>query len=52
MKVASISFLLLSAAMYYGNIYFGLLPVMQKVSLVACVGWLVAVHYTTLRSPG
>jgi hypothetical protein len=39
--------LLLSAAMYYGNVFFGLLPVVQKVSLVLCIGWLVAVHYTT-----
>jgi hypothetical protein len=39
--------LLLSAVMYYGNVFFGLLPVLQKVSLVACVGWLVAVHLTT-----
>jgi hypothetical protein len=38
--------LLLSAAMYYGNVFFGLLPVVQKASLVACLGWLVAVHYT------
>jgi hypothetical protein len=43
---ACILLLLLSAAMYYGNLFFGLLPVVQKVSLVACLGWLVAVHYT------
>lgn len=36
--------LLLSVAMYYGNVFYGL-PVVQKASLVACVGWLVAVHY-------
>lgn len=39
--------LLLSAAMYYEHVFFGLLPVVQKASLVACIGWLVAVHYTT-----
>lgn len=39
--------LLLSAAMYYENLFFGLLPVVQKASLVMCLGWLVAVHYTT-----
>jgi hypothetical protein len=39
--------LLLSAAMYYGNLFFGLLPVVQKASLVLCFGWLAAVHYTT-----
>jgi hypothetical protein len=38
--------LLLSAAMYYGKLFFGLLPVVQKAGLIASVGWLVAVHYT------
>jgi hypothetical protein len=37
---------LLSAAMYYQHLFFGLLPVVQKVSLLVCLGWLVAVHYT------
>jgi hypothetical protein len=39
--------LLLSAAMYYGHVFFGLLPVVQKASLAACLGWLVAVNYAT-----
>jgi hypothetical protein len=34
-------------ARYYENIFFGLLPDVQKAGLVASVGWLVAVHYTT-----
>ena len=28
---------LVSAAMYYGNVFYGFLPVVQKVSLVACI---------------
>jgi len=39
--------LLLSAAMYYGHLFFGLLPVVQKASLAACLGWLLAVNYVT-----
>jgi hypothetical protein len=37
---------LVSAAMYYGNVFYGLLPVLQKVSLATGVGWLLAVYYT------
>ena len=37
--------LLLTAAMYYGRLLSAFLPVMQKMSLVACIGWLVAVYY-------
>jgi glucan phosphoethanolaminetransferase (alkaline phosphatase superfamily) len=44
--------LLLSAAMYYENLFSGLLPVVQKASLVMCLGWLVAVHYTTFDQEG
>ncbi len=39
--------ILASAVMYYGNVLFGLLPLVQKVSIVACVGWLAAVYCTT-----
>jgi len=38
--------LLVCAAMYYGHLFHGLLAVMQKASMAACVGWLAAVHYT------
>jgi hypothetical protein len=44
-----ITLLLVSAAMYYGKVFYGLLPVVQKVSLVACIGWLSFVHYTKIR---
>jgi len=36
---------LLGAAMYHGNIFFSFLPVVQKVSLVACIGFVIAAHY-------
>jgi hypothetical protein len=34
-----------NAAMYYGNVDVGLLPIVQKVSLVMWVGWLLALHF-------
>lgn len=37
---------LVSASMYYGKLLYGLLPVIQKVSLASCVGWLLSVYYT------
>jgi hypothetical protein len=43
---ACILLLLLSAVMYYGHVFFGLLPVAQKASMLGCVAWLAAVHYT------
>ncbi len=33
-----------NAAMYYGNVDLGLLPIVQKVSLVMWVGWLLTLH--------
>ena len=42
--------LLVCAAMYYGHLFSGLLAVMQKASMAACVGWLAAVHYTAFDS--
>ncbi len=48
MGSVGIVLLLLSAAMYYGHVFFGLLPVVQKASLAACLGWLLAVNYATL----
>jgi hypothetical protein len=47
-----ISLALLGAAMYYGNIFFNFLPVVQKVSLVACIGFVIAVHYTLSGQEG
>jgi hypothetical protein len=38
----------LSAVMYYGHVLYGYLPFMQKVSLVACVGWLLGAYYTQI----
>jgi hypothetical protein len=50
--IVSILLLLLSAAMYYEHLFFDLLPVVQKVGLVAPLGWLVAVHYATFDLEG
>lgn len=47
----NLALLLVTAAMYYGHMRFDLLPIVQKVSLVACVVWLMAVHYT-IFDPG
>ena len=34
--------------MYYGNVFYGFLPVVQKVSLVACIGWILSLHYARM----
>jgi hypothetical protein len=36
----------ISATMYYGHRFYGLLPVVQKVFFLACVGWIVSAYYT------
>ena len=50
--VVSILLLLVSAAMYYEHLFFDLLPVVQKVGLVAPLGWLVAVYYAMFDGEG
>ncbi len=37
---------LISTAMYYGHVLWGMLPVAQKLTFVLCVGWLLALHYS------
>jgi len=44
-----IALTLLSAVMYYGKVFYGLLPIVQKVSLVIWIGWLLSVHYTKIH---
>jgi hypothetical protein len=39
--------LLATATMYYGNLLWSLLPVAQKVSIVACVSWLLTLQLGT-----
>lgn len=43
---------MVSATMYYGDVLFDLLPVMQKAGMAALIGWLVAVHYTSFDQQG
>lgn len=43
-----IALLLVGATMYYGKVAYSLLPVVQKVSLLICIGWLLIVHYTKI----
>lgn len=43
-----IALALVSAAMYYGNLFYGFLPVVQKVSLLVCIGWLLSVYYAQI----
>ena len=38
-----------AAAMYYGNVFWGALPVMQKAHWVVTIGWILAVHHTLMR---
>ena len=38
--------------MYYGDLLWHLLPLAQKASFVACVGWLLTVHMVTGKRAG
>jgi hypothetical protein len=44
--------LLFSAVIYYGNVMYWLLPVLQKLTYAGCSGWILAVYYSkvTLRN--
>ena len=42
-----LALLLASAVMYYGSVLWHLLPLAQKVSLVACVSWLLTMRVVT-----
>lgn len=50
--VISLALLLISAAIYYGNLFYNLLPVVQKVSWFTQVGWLIAVYYRHITQEG
>ena len=44
--------LLATATMYYGNMLWGLLPIAQKASMLACAGWLLALQLAPIRRTG
>lgn len=48
--VACITLTLCNAAMYYGDLFYGFLPVVQKLSLVLWVAWLLGLYFTDLRA--
>ena len=48
----SLGLLVASATMYYGNLLWHLLPLAQKVSFVACVGWLLTIQLVTGKRTG
>jgi hypothetical protein len=48
--VIGLALSLISAAMYYGNLFYNFLPVVQKVSWFTHVGWLIAVYYRDIPS--
>ena len=39
---------IVSAVMYYGHVWYGFLPVVQKVSLLACISWLLCTYYALI----
>ncbi len=47
--LSCLALLLSTAVMYYGNVLYGLLPIAQKLSFVACTGWLYAMYYAKFR---
>ena len=48
--VICISMTLGNAAMYYGQVLYGFLPIVQKLALVLWVTWLFGLYFYTLRS--
>ncbi len=50
--LVSLGLLAATATMYYGNWLWHWLPIAQKVSLVACVGWLLTLHLATGKRIG
>jgi hypothetical protein len=42
--IVSLAVAVTNAAMYYGNVDVGLLPIVQKVPLLMWVGWLLTLH--------
>lgn len=41
-----LALLLVTAVVYYGNVVYDALPVLQKLSFIVCAGWLFAVYYS------
>jgi hypothetical protein len=44
--------LLTSATMYYGHVFWSMLPLVQKVSILACVSWVLAFQLAPAESVG
>jgi len=42
--VVSLVIPLINAVMYYGNVFYGFLPVVQKIGVFAWAGWLLVLH--------
>lgn len=42
----------LTAAMYYGHLFYGYLPITQKLAFVACIGWLLCTYYSPSLGTG
>lgn len=50
--LVSLGLLAATATMYYGNWLWHWLPLAQKVSFVACIGWLLTLHIVTGERTG
>jgi hypothetical protein len=48
MGALSLAIVGVTATMYYGHALYGALPVIQKLSVASCTGWLVCVYYARL----
>jgi hypothetical protein len=48
--LACLSLLLFAAISYYGNVMYQLLPVMQKLSFIACTAWLFTLYYSSFHT--
>ena len=43
--VVSLVIPLINAAMYYGNVFYGFLPIVQKLGIFMWAGWLLVLHF-------
>jgi hypothetical protein len=49
--LVSVVLTLASAVMYFGHVFYGLLPVAQKLGIVMSVSWILLVYYAALAHP-
>ncbi len=49
--LTAVALTLASAVMYFGHLFYGLLPIVQKLGIVVSLGWILSVYYAALAHP-